>query len=139
MIALNRRTKIFMCRDATDMRASYDSLFSKTKAVLQKDPFSGHLFLFVNRCRTSCKCLYYDGTGFVILSKRLESGHFSRINPLFPGEVVLTEAEFGLFFEGADLEKRFVARPGERTMIESPAEIKKVSRLNNSSLQPAIS
>lgn len=122
MIALNRRTKIFVCKDATDMRSSYDSLFGRVKAVLQKDPFSGHLFLFVNRSRTSCKCLYWDGTGFVILSKRLEKGTFSRINPLFSKEVILTEAEFGLFFEGANLEKRFIDSPEEvnRTMRHQP-------------------
>ena len=95
------------------MRASYDSLFQRTKGVLLQDPFSGHLFLFVNRARTSCKCLYWDGTGFVILSKRLEKGTFSRINPLYEREVVLTEAEFGLFFEGANLEKRFIDSPEE--------------------------
>lgn len=102
-----------MCREPTDMRSSYDSLCARTTGVLQKDPFSGHLFLFVNRGRTSCKALYYDGTGFVIISKRLERGQFSRVNPMFPGEVVLTEAEFGLFFEGADLEKRFIDSPRE--------------------------
>ena len=122
MIALNRLTKIFVCREPTDMRASYDSLCARAKGTLQKDPFSGHLFLFVNRTRTSCKALYYDGTGFVIISKRLERGQFSRVNLLFPGEVVLTEAEFGLFFEGADLEKRF---------IESPREIGKKSRIRS--------
>lgn len=116
MIALNRRTKIYVCKEATDMRSSYDSLFSRVKSVLQKDPFSGHLFLFVNRMRSSCKCLYYDGTGLVIISKRLERGTFSRINPYYKDEVVLTEAEFGLFFEGANLEKRF---------IESPVEVRK--------------
>jgi len=113
MIALNRRTRIFVCKEATDMRASYDSLFSKVKELLKGDPFSGHLFLFVNRERSSCKCLYYDGTGFVILSKRLERGRFSRINPLYEKDVVLTEAEFGLFFEGANLEKRFIDSPSE--------------------------
>ena len=116
MIALNRRTKIFVSKEPTDMRASYDSLFSRVKTVLQKDPYSGHLFLFINSSRNSCKCLYYDGTGLVIISKRMEKGTFSRINPMFKGEVVLTEAEFGLFFEGANLEKRFV---------ESPTEIRK--------------
>ena len=119
MIALNRRTRIFVCKEATDMRASYDSLFSRVKDVLKGDPFSGHLFLFVNRDRTSLKCLYYDGTGFVIISKRMESGRFSRINPLYEKEVVLTEAEFGLYFEGANLEKRF---------IDSPAEIKRENK-----------
>jgi len=98
------------------MRASYDTLFSKARGVLNQDPFSGHLFLFINKHRTSIKCLFYDGTGLVIISKRMEKGLFSRINPMFKGDVVLTAAEFALFFEGADLEKRFV---------ESPREIKK--------------
>lgn len=104
------------------MRASYDTLFGKAKTVLNQDPFSGHLFLFINRCRTSCKCLFYDGTGFVILSKRLEDGKFSRINPLYKDEVTMTSAEFGLYFEGANLEKRF---------IESPREIKKSGKENS--------
>lgn len=122
MIALNRRTKIFVCKEPTDMRASYDSLFERAKTVLQKDPFSGHLFLFVNRYRTTCKCLYYDGTGFVIVSKRLERGTFSLVNPLFKDEVVLTEAEFGLFFEGADLQKRFIDSPFERKRVSTVKE-----------------
>lgn len=87
MIALNRRTKIFVCKEPTDMRASYDSLFSRVKTVLEKDPFSGHLFLFINRARSSCKCLYYDGTGLVIISKRLENGTFSQINPFYKNEM----------------------------------------------------
>lgn len=98
------------------MRASYDTLFSKAKGVLNQDPFSGHLFVFINSKRSSIKCLYFDGTGLVLVCKRLEKGVFSRINPMFRGEIVLTAAEFVLFFEGADLEKRFV---------ESPAAIKK--------------
>jgi transposase len=102
------------------MRSSYDSLFTKVKEILKGDPFSGHMFLFVNRDRTSLKCLYYDGTGFVILSKRMEQGRFSRINPLYEKEVVLTEAEFGLYFEGANLEKRFIDSP-----VEIRREIKK--------------
>ena len=117
MIALNRRTRIYVCKDVTDMRASYDSLFLRVKELLKQDPHSGHLFLFVNRSRTSCKVLYYDGTGFVILQKRLDRGTFSRVNPSYADEVVLTEAEFGLFFEGADLNKRFVESPTERKKV----------------------
>ena len=113
MIALNRRTKIFVCKEPTDMRASYDSLFGKAKKVLNKDPFSGHMFLFINKRRTSIKCLYYDGTGLVLICKRMEKGVFSKINPLFRKEIVLTQAEFNLFFEGANLEKRFIDSPGE--------------------------
>lgn len=116
MISFTRRTKVFVSKDPTDMRASYDTLFSKVKGVLNQDPFTGHLFVFINSKRTSIKCLYYDGTGLVLLCKRLEKSTFSRINPMFRGEIILTAAEFALFFEGADLEKRFV---------DSPKEIKK--------------
>jgi len=76
------------------MRSSYDSLFFRVKTELRKDPFSGHLFLFVNSRRTTCKCLYYDGTGLVIISKRLERGVFSKINPFYRREIILTQAEF---------------------------------------------
>lgn len=118
MIALNRRTKIFIAKGPHDMRASYDTLFDKVKELVKQDPFSGHLFVFMNARRNSCKCLYYDGTGLVLICKRLEHGLFSKINPYHAGDIVLTQAEFGLFFEGADLTKRFV---------ESPSEIRKTA------------
>ena len=114
MISFNRRTSVYVAKDPTDMRASYDTLFLKVKDILKQDPFSGHLFLFMNRKRTSCKCLFYDGTGLVIIAKRLEKGLFSRINPYREGDIVLTAAEFSLFFEGADLTKRFIDSPPGR-------------------------
>lgn len=95
------------------MRASYDTLFAKVKGVLNQDPYTGHLFVFINSRRTSIKCLFWDGTGFVLLCKRLHQAVFYRINPMFKGDVILSPAEFALFFEGADLEKRFVESPRE--------------------------
>jgi transposase len=113
MIAFNRRTHIYVSKTPSDMRASYDTLFNKVKTLLDKDPFSGHLFVFMNRKRTSCKSLYYDGTGLVIIAKRLEKGTFSKINPYLEGDIRLTQAEFSLFFEGSDLTKRFIESPRE--------------------------
>lgn len=121
MIAFNRRTHIYVAKGPTDMRASYDTLFQKVKTVLSKDPFSGHLFVFLNARRSSCKCLYYDGTGLVIIAKRLEKGLFARINPYLQGDIVLTQAEFSLFFEGADINKRFIDSPPERKKSALPS------------------
>ena len=137
MISFNRRTKVFVCKEPTDMRASYDSLFAKAKGVLGQDPFSGHLFLFINSRRTSIKCLFYDGTGMVILAKRMERGLFSRINPMHRGELTMTAAEFALFFEGANLEARFIAPRGAPPWPESPAEIPKSFPLATPPLQTA--
>jgi transposase len=130
MISFTRRTKVFVSREPTDMRASYDTLFSKAKGVLNQDPFSGHLFVFINSRRNSIKCLYYDGTGLVLLCKRLEKSTFSKINPMFRGEIILTAAEFALFFEGANLEKRF---------IDSPQEIKRSFPVRHQLSEPVIS
>jgi transposase len=116
MISFNRLTKVFISKEPTDMRASYDTLFAKVKGVLNQDPFAGHLFVFINSRRNCIKCLFWDGTGLVLLCKRINEGLFYRINPMHMGEVILSPAEFALFFEGANLEKRFV---------ESPREIKK--------------
>lgn len=111
MTGFGRKVKIFVSKEPMDMRSSYNTLSSKTKSVLKKDPFSGHLFVFVNRNRTSCKCLYYDGTGFVIIAKRLDRGQFSKFNPFYQRELIFTQAEFALFFEGAQLNKRFIESP----------------------------
>ena len=37
------------------------------------------LFLFVNRNRTSCKVLLWDGTGLAIYMKRLDQGRFAAL------------------------------------------------------------
>lgn len=128
MIIQNLRTKIFLCKTPVDMRASYDSLFNKVKESMDGDPFSGHLFVFINGKRSHCKCLYYDGTGLVLICKRMEKGIlFCKLNPHYPGKVTLTQAEFNLFFEGADLNKRF---------IESPSPQIKSAYLHNSNVMP---
>lgn len=111
MIVLNRRTKVFFCREATDMRCGFDSLFCRVKDKLEEDPFSGHLFVFLNQRRSTCKALIYDGTGLVLIAKRLERGLFSKLNPYLPGKIVLTQAEFNLFLEGVALDKRFIESP----------------------------
>jgi transposase len=103
------------------MRSSFDGLFLRVKEHLQEDPFSGHLFVFMNRKRTTCKALLYDGTGLIVIAKRLEEGLFSSLNPHFPGKIVLTQAEFSLFLEGASLNKRF---------LESPTEARKAKAQN---------
>ena len=78
MIAPSFHTKVYLAKDAIDMRKGFPGLISLTEAVLRAEPTSGHLFMFVNRRRDFMKILYWDGTGFCIWSKRLERGSFQR-------------------------------------------------------------
>ena len=107
----SRRMRVFACKVPTDMRGSFDSLYKKTKEIIGQDPMSGHMFLFINKNRSRLKVLYYDGTGFVIIAKRLDRGCFSKFNPYYRKNLILTQAEFALFFEGATINKRFIESP----------------------------
>ncbi len=107
----SRRMRVFVCKLPTDMRGSFDSLYKKTKDMIGLDPKSGHMFLFVNKSRNRVKVLFYDGTGYVIIAKRLDKGVFSKFNPYYRNPIILTQAEFSLFFEGAQINKRFIESP----------------------------
>lgn len=107
----SRRMRVFACKVPTDMRGSFDALYKKTKEMIGLDPKSGHMFLFINKGRNRIKTLYYDGTGFIIIAKRLDKGCFSKLNPFYRKDIILTQAEFSLFLEGAQLNKRFIESP----------------------------
>ena len=70
--------RVYVYQEACDMRCSFERLTALAKNQVGEDPMSGHLFLFLNRTRTSIKILYFDRTGYCIWYKRLESGTFSR-------------------------------------------------------------
>ena len=40
------------------------------------DPVDGHLYLFLNKRRRLAKALWFDGSGWCLLAKRLEAGSF---------------------------------------------------------------
>jgi transposase len=64
---------------------------------------SGELFLFVNRRRTTCKVLVWDGSGLCIFQKRLERGRFAELWRDDGKSVQLTASELALFIEGCAL------------------------------------
>ena len=68
--------QVWLHTQPTDMRKSFDGLSALAKQHMQRDPLSGHLFVFVNRRRSQMKVLYFAGDGFCVWSKRLEQGQF---------------------------------------------------------------
>ena len=76
MLNVTNNVQIYLCTSPTDMRRSFDGLSSLVASVMNKDPLSGHLFLFLNRRRDRIKLLYWDNDGLAIWMKRLEAGTF---------------------------------------------------------------
>jgi transposase len=76
MLSIAAGTRIFVSASATDMRKGFDALQGIVSGVLEQDPLSGHLFLFVNRRRDKLKVLYWDQDGLAIWYRRLEQGTY---------------------------------------------------------------
>lgn len=68
--------KVFVYDKPTDMRKSFNGLFTMVKHVMGENPLSGHLFVFINRRGNFIKVYYFDRSGYCIWSKRLEQGTF---------------------------------------------------------------
>jgi transposase len=101
---ITRAEHIFVACGHTDMRKSIDGLVATVQQCFQLDPFSSSLFLFCGRRRDRIKALFWEGDGFVLLYKRLESGSFQW--PKNEEQVKqLTPQQFRWLLEGLHVEQ----------------------------------
>ena len=68
--------RVYIACGYTDLRRGIDGLAALVQQQFSLDPFTNTLFLFCGRRRDRIKALYWEGDGFVLLDKRLESGRF---------------------------------------------------------------
>ena len=111
ILGTSRAVRVFAYPRPADLRKGYDGLYGLVQTGLGRDPLSGELFLFVNRRRTGCKVLLWDGTGLCIFQKRLERGRFASLFRDDGAAVRLTASELALFIEGCDLVGRRALSP----------------------------
>jgi transposase len=116
MLTWPTSVRVFLCRRPTDLRRSFDRLAGMVQEVLHEDPFSGHLFVFVNRPRDRVKILLWDRSGFWLLYKRLEQGCF-RLPEGNQDVLTIDSVRLSLILEGIDLagarQQRRYRRPTE--------------------------
>jgi hypothetical protein len=80
MLQLSAQSVIYVATISIDFRKGIDGIVGVCKKELSIDPFSGSLFLFYNRSKTTIKILFYDGQGFILYTKRLSQGRFQYNN-----------------------------------------------------------
>jgi transposase len=74
MIQITPQMRVLVAVQPTDFRRGIDGLARQCRELLRSDPFSGVVFVFCNRLRTSIKLLVYDGQGFWLAQKRFSTG-----------------------------------------------------------------
>ena len=96
-----------------DFRKGADGLAALVRETLGDDPFSGAIYVFRSKRTDRVKMLAWDGTGLVLLWKRLEQGAF-KWPPITDGVMRLTSAQLAALIDGMDwsrLNARDIARP----------------------------
>jgi transposase len=74
MLQITPQHHICVAVEPVDFRRGINGLAAICRQQLQKDPFSGNLFVFRNKSGTSVKLLIYDGNGFWLCQKRFSQG-----------------------------------------------------------------
>jgi transposase len=105
MLSFATNLRIFLHTQPTDMRKSFDGLCGLVRTVLEADPLSGSLFLFVNRRGDRLKALWWDHDGLALFYKRLESGTFEKLQPADNAVAVeLDAAELAMLLSGVSVD-----------------------------------
>ncbi|MDT8854382.1 IS66 family insertion sequence element accessory protein TnpB [Paracoccaceae bacterium Fryx2] len=108
MIPVPGNKRVWLEAGVTDMRKGFAALAAQAEAVLQLDPFAGHLFVFRGRRGDVVKVISWDGLGACMFLKRLEKGRLVWRSAK-EGKVALTPAQLSMLLEWIDW------RPPQRT------------------------
>lgn len=99
MLFETKNLRVFIYKDMIDMRCGFEKLYYFTKEIMKQDINQGHVYLFFGKNRRRLKGLFFDGTGLVQISKRIERGKF--MSRLELGEInEISLLEFKQVFNG---------------------------------------
>lgn len=95
-----------------NLRLSFDRLAGIVREQLGADPKRDVLVVFHNRARTHLKLLWHDGTGYLLLYKRLDRGTYRIPLAISAGarHVTVSARELAILFEGIDEDALRAAR-----------------------------
>lgn len=104
-----RGLRVFVYRDSIDMRAGFERLHSFCVHHMKAQMDQGHVYLFFGKNRRRLKVLIYDGSGLVLISKRIERGSFMAHRELM-GRAEITIDELKLILHGSVIKRPMVDR-----------------------------
>lgn len=99
MLLERQGIKIYVYRDAIDMRAGFERLHEYCVHHMKATINEGHAYVFFGKNRSRLKMLVYDGSGLVLIAKRIERKNFMSRAELL-GRAEISMEELRLIFHG---------------------------------------
>jgi transposase len=125
MIAVPAGVRVLVATKPVDFRRGADRLAALVGEQLKHDPFSGTIFIFRSKRADRLKILTWDGSGLVLLWKRLEHGAF-RWPPISDGVMRLTASQLAALVDGMDwsrLHAHDVPRPTATSSLTKTTQL----------------
>ena len=93
---------IYVALEPVDMRMGYERLGGMVRERMHCEPRSKALFVFVGKRGHTMKILTWDGTGVIIVHKKLDAGKFELPKPIRVGDhhVIVSDAIFEVIYQG---------------------------------------
>ena len=93
---------IYLALEPVDMRLGFERLGAIVRERMALEPRTRALFAFINKRGHTMKILTWDGTGVVLVHKKLDCGNFVVPTPTQQGEeyLIVSDAIFDVIFKG---------------------------------------
>jgi transposase len=93
---------VYVALEPVDMRFGYERLGGIVRERMQAEPRSRALFVFVGKRGHTMKVLTWDGTGVIVVHKKLDVGKFELPRATRAGDqhVVVSDAIFEVIYKG---------------------------------------
>jgi transposase len=101
MIVPSGAVRVLVATRPVDFRKGMDGLAALVQESLGCNPYSGVIYVFRAKRADRVKLLLWDGSGLMLVSKRLEQGTF-RWPTISDGVMRLTSSQLSALLEGMD-------------------------------------
>jgi transposase len=103
---------IYVALEPVDMRLGSERLGALVRERMRTEPRSRALFAFFGKRGHSMKVLTWDGTGTIVIHKKLDAGRFELPRATGPGEqhVLVSDAIFEMIHKGVAVTPRATRR-----------------------------
>ncbi len=86
--------KVFVYQEYVDLRAGFNKLSMIVREKIGAKIIDGDLYLFLGKNRKRLKAICYDGTGLLLITKRMERGTFTSLCDLEEKEITVEELDW---------------------------------------------